>query len=459
MKSFLLSLSPAARIGMVVGSAVIVAGTLTVALNLGGPRFDVLFNDLRQADAAAISEQLDAWKVPFEIHDDGRTLTVPGEQVHATRLRLVSAGIPTGGRVGFELFKDSNFGVTEFAQKVNFQRALQGELERTIAAFDAVEHVRVHLNLNEARGLLARDQPNTASVALTLRPDAQLTAAQVSGIRNLVASSVEGLQSESVVVLDETGTSLVESDEDVASSITERLTDQAHIERLIHSRIATMMGRVFSLNDVSIAVDVQLNLDRVSVEKEQIRPQGSNGAGLVVRERRDGQRTEALPANGEPGPPRTVQSEVEYQHGREREQVIPAPGRIERLSIAVVVPATVDEETVAKLRTVIAAAAGLQPDRGDTIEVAALIAPRLADVEREEFSSPLVEPASIAASQSTPSAAPSIGSWLVLVVAISALSAGLLLGRVSRRRHRLTQAEREAGMVQIRAWLALESAR
>lgn len=458
MNSWLSSLSSSARIGLLAGVLVIVSATIAVALSLSGQRFDVLFTDLREADAAAVRDQLEAWKVPFEIHDEGRTIAVASEEVPATRLRLVSAGVPSGGRVGFELFKDSNFGVTEFAQKINFQRALQGELERTIAAFEAVEHVRVHLNLNDSKGLLSRDQPNKASVALSLRPHAKLSAAQVSGIQNLIAASVEGLAAQSVVVLDETGASLTADSEFPASSIDARLADQQRIESMLSTRVGSILSHVFPLEQVSIAVDVQLNLDRVSLEKEQITPQGANGVGLVVRERRDGPAAAPATASGEPATRRpAVQSEVEYLHGREREQIVPAPGRIERLSVAVAVPSTANAETLQKVQAIIAAAVGLQPQRGDHLEVVALVPPAALNTELERPTISAAQPVPATRSEWLPRQPWwSIGTMLGLF-GIS-LVMGLWIGRASSRRS-LTAAERDAAMAQIRAWLGHEGAR
>lgn len=462
MISFFSALSKSARVGIAIGATLVLALSIAAALALTTMHFNTLFTDLREDDAAQISDQLQQWKVPFEIRDDGRTLAVPDDQVNNTRLRLVSAGVPSGGRVGFELFKDSNFGVTEFAQRVNFQRALQGELERTIASFAAVEHVRVHLNLSESSGLLGKNQPKKASVALGLRPHTQLDPSQVRGIQNLVSAAVDDLQVDSVVVLDEAGTPLLAGSlEPFDGALDARLREQSRIEQHIAQRIAQLLGPVFAEDEVRIGVDVLLNFDQVSAEREIVRPQGEAGASLVVRETRSnrsstaGNATSSAPAKG-------AQTQIEYQHGRDLEHVISAPGRIERLSVAVLLPARTDENTITALNSLLAAAVGLRPQRGDRIEVAALIQrPRLpadAATSNRAGAEPEIRMQEPATSPSAPAAMRLLGGWL-LAGSIGALCLllGVIAGRSSQRK-RLSPREREQAMARVKAWLNADEA-
>lgn len=454
MNAFFASLSSTARIGLIAGVALIVVATVAAFFALSQPNFGVLFSDLRDSDAAAISKQLDDWKVPYQILDQGHTLSVPPDQVLSTRLRLVSAGVPSGGRVGFELFKDSNFGITEFAQRVNFQRALQGELERTIASFDAVEQVRVHLNLSEAGGLLARDPVKKASVALSFRPGQSLGTDQVQGIRNLIAAAVEGLSADNVVVLDASGMPMGTDETNVGPhAFAARMSEQAQLEAHIRARAIGLLQRVFPDGEFDVAVDAQLNMDQVSVQTEQVRPQGSDGASLIVREKRSGQPSNA--GQNAPAARTPLQTEVEYQHGRQVEQVVPAPGRVEKLSVAILVPTSVDEERVIKVKALIAAAVGLNVQRGDQIEVAALIEgaaqTRASAAEEIESASPTLPPS---ISPTTPQ--PRLLTWVLgSIAAGGALLVGILLGRSSRPRT-LSRVERERGLAQIRTWLAHE---
>ena len=187
MRQFFASMSQRARIAFAVG-ILLIAGVVGVASWwIMHPPYGVLFRDLRESDAAEISATLDQMQTPYRLADEGKTILVPEAQVYETRMKLVSQGVPKGGSVGFELFKDSDYGVTEFAQRVNFQRALQGELERTIAALDEVASARVHLTIRRS-DLFSPDQdPSKASVTLSLRPRKHLDARYVAGIQRRVA--------------------------------------------------------------------------------------------------------------------------------------------------------------------------------------------------------------------------------------------------------------------------------
>jgi flagellar M-ring protein FliF len=165
----------------------------------------ILFSNLRAADAATIVADLDKKKVPYHLADDGTTILVAQNQVDTTRLGLLSEDLPLRGTVGFELFNKSDIGLTEFAQKINYQRALQGELARTIMAMDAVDTARVHLSLPDATIFQDDKREPKASIALTLKPGRQLSPGSVRGIQRLVAAAVSDLNISNVVVLDGDG--------------------------------------------------------------------------------------------------------------------------------------------------------------------------------------------------------------------------------------------------------------
>ena len=201
IKTFYFSLAQGARRGLLAGLVLLALGTVVALWWIFSPRESLLFGNLKEADAAEIAAALDEWKVPHQFTPDGTGILVDEQQMHALRMRLVSAGVPRGGHVGFELFDDNEFGVTEFAQRINYQRALQGETERTIATVPGVQSARVHLSIRRPGLFLADEAQSKASVALTLVPGAAVERKQVVGIRNLVASAVDGLQPESVVVV------------------------------------------------------------------------------------------------------------------------------------------------------------------------------------------------------------------------------------------------------------------
>src|SRR5688500_17546169 len=176
LREFMKSLGTGARLGLALGVLVIVLGTVVALWWALTPRWSLLFGGLAEDDAAEIAASLAEWKVPYRFVDDGTAIEVAADQVYDTRMKLVGAGVPSGGHVGFELFDESDFGATEFAQRVNYQRALQGEIERTIGALPGVESARVHLTIRRP-GLFVGEQENSkASVALALVPGTMLDA-------------------------------------------------------------------------------------------------------------------------------------------------------------------------------------------------------------------------------------------------------------------------------------------
>ncbi|GLK50162.1 hypothetical protein GCM10017620_31360 [Brevundimonas intermedia] len=201
-------LSPVFQIALAVGVALALAAGLVVAYLTLRPRYEVLFRDLRPADAATILAQLEKDKTPHRVADGGTAILAPEDQVDEIRLAILGADLPLKGTVGFELFNKSDMGLTEFAQRINYQRALQGELSRTIMTMDAIDSARVHLTLSEPSVFRADRKPAKASVALAPRRGRVLTADTVAGVRRLVAAAVPELDAAAVVVVDATGAAI-----------------------------------------------------------------------------------------------------------------------------------------------------------------------------------------------------------------------------------------------------------
>lgn len=171
-----------------------------------------LFTALRAADASVIVADLERRKIPYRLEDDGTTVLVPDDRVDATRLSVMSEDLPLHGTVGFELFNKSDLGLTDFAQRINYQRALQGELARTILALDGVESTRVHIAIGEDRLFREDRVPPKASVTIRMRNGAALPARTAQGIQRLVAAAVPKLDPANVVILDEAGRTVVAGD-------------------------------------------------------------------------------------------------------------------------------------------------------------------------------------------------------------------------------------------------------
>lgn len=203
-------------------------------------QYDVLFSDLRPADASAIVTELETRNIPFELTNGETTILVPEDQVSTTRIAIAGSDLPIKGVVGFELFNESDLGLTEFAQKINYQRALQGELARTIMNLDGIESARVHLAIPERA--IFRDERATPKAAVTIhtKPGSTVTSASVEGIQRLVASAVNELALSDVSVLDESGSLISESPNFDEFAVPEIAEKQA-VEQYYQARIASAL--------------------------------------------------------------------------------------------------------------------------------------------------------------------------------------------------------------------------
>ncbi|MBP2161177.1 MULTISPECIES: flagellar basal-body MS-ring/collar protein FliF [Asticcacaulis] len=235
----------------------------------------ILFSNLRPTDAATIVAELDKKKVPYRLADDGTTILVSADKVDATRLGILSQDLPLKGSVGFELFNKSDIGLTEFAQKINYQRALQGELSRTIMAIDAVDTARVHLSLPE--DTIFRDDKRSpkASIALTLKPGRSLSTGAVLGIQRLVAASVAELNAADVVVLDGEGQVIsteISSETSTAQSPAQHAAEVFFAEKVRQTLFATYPGQEFTVRVTALPVFRPVESDDADAEEEPSDP-------------------------------------------------------------------------------------------------------------------------------------------------------------------------------------------
>jgi flagellar M-ring protein FliF len=418
----------------------------------------VLFSDLRPQDAAVMSAELEKLKVPYSVADNGATLLVDRSQVHALRLKLMGRDLPLHGTVGFEVFNTTDFGMTEFAQKINYQRALQGELTRTILSFPEIREARVHLALPE-QGLFKQHAARPkAAVTLALRSGQGLRSEQVSGIQRLVAAAVPGLAAQEVTVLDQQGIALsrsAEADTDAAAS--GRLEIKRETENYLSRKAGAVLEQAFGPGQALASVDVTLNMDQVRVTTEDVigAPDGKGGTatGVLVREREsardnatpDPRGNDARAARGS-----SMQRDVEYQAGRRVEHLVGQPGAIRRLQVVALIRQTLSETRVAEVQRLVGAAVGASAERGDTVVVQTVQAVA-APPEKA------VAPAAPArpANPQTPGASAPL--WATVLAGLAASVALVLVwaarARANRLPPRLTQGQREAALQRVQAWM------
>jgi flagellar M-ring protein FliF len=261
-----------------------VTGIVFVSKWAGQADYAVLYSDLKPTDSAAVIEQLKTQKIKYEVRGDGDTIAIsPPEMVHELRINLAGEGIPKGGTMGMEIFDNLSLGATSFVEKRNFQRALQGELERTITAIDSVSSARVHITQPEKSVFSKKGDAPTASVLLRLRPGAELDKKQIKGISNLVAGSVEGLTTDNVNIIDVYGNLLTtkEEGEDNLGVEATRLQYQREIEKGYVQHIEQMIAKVLGAGKV--VARVSANMDFSSNEREE---ESYDPGGQVMRSER-----------------------------------------------------------------------------------------------------------------------------------------------------------------------------
>lgn len=195
---------------LIAGIAAVVAVMVVVWLWSKQPDYRVLFANYSDKDGGAIVASLEQMNVPYKFSEGGSSILVPAAQVHEMRLKLASQGLPKGGNIGFELLENQKFGVSQFVEQVNFQRALEGELERSIQSIDAVQTARIHLAIPKPSVFVRDQQKPSASVLLNLHPGRSLNPQQVSAIVHLVASSISELAPANVTIVDQNGTLLTD---------------------------------------------------------------------------------------------------------------------------------------------------------------------------------------------------------------------------------------------------------
>jgi flagellar M-ring protein FliF len=349
-----------------------------------------LYTNLAPQDGAAIVKELDAEKIPYAISSGGTVIEVPRGVIYQTRLKLAGKGVPAGGAVGFEIFEKTAFGVSEFTQQVNYLRALQGELSRTINSLAAVQSSRVHLALPARSNFLGPEEKPSASVVIDLRPGYRLSPDQVQGVVNLVASSVPKLSSDKVIVIDSSGRPLKEIAVAAPNSEAEKLNLLKHKqEEELQRRIESLLDPVLGPGKVVVRANVQINLQETLMTKEEFDPDNK-----VVRSQRSALDdaggvkggTVGVQANvpggeatkvGDGGARRSNET-VTYEVGHTTSRIAEPRGQVQKLSVAVFVDGKYDAgkyvarsaEEMEMIKGMVKRAVGFDAERGDEIEVA-----------------------------------------------------------------------------------------
>ena len=363
-----------------------------------------LFTDVAAEDAGALVERLRAANVEYKVSDNG-TILVQSARVAELRLEMAAAGLPRTGRIGFELFDKANFGATDFAEHVNFRRALEGELERSVMALVEVERARVHVTFPKDSVFLDRREPAKASVMVKLRPGAQLSPQHILGITHLTASAVEGLDPGAVSVLDMSGALLNRPRRGSAAEdlgATDAMMEyRVALERDYQSKIRATLDPLLGENKYRSGVSIDCDFTSGEQSEELFDPErsvmvtsqktedisGSAVAGGVPGTASNLPRPVSKPPGGGAGVSRTTES-ISYQTSRVVKHLKIPQGALKRISVSVLVDQDVrwegtganakrvlippSPERLKVVRDVLAGVVGFQQDRGDQILVETL---------------------------------------------------------------------------------------
>lgn len=266
--------------------AVAAAAAIVVALVLWAktPDYRVLYNNLSNEDGGAIVTQLTQMNIPYRFEENGGALMVPAEKVHELRLRLAQQGLPKGGAVGFELLDKEKFGISQFSEQVNYQRALEGELSRTIETLGPVKGARVHLAMPKPTLFVREQKSPSASVTLLLQPGRALDEGQISAIVHMVSSSVAGLPPGNVTVVDQSGRLLTRSDAAGRDLNDAQLKYATEVESRYQQRIEAILAPIVGNGNVHAQVTAQIDFDAREQTEEQYKP-NSDPANAAVRSR------------------------------------------------------------------------------------------------------------------------------------------------------------------------------
>ncbi|TDA69423.1 MAG: flagellar M-ring protein FliF [Clostridia bacterium] len=380
--------SAGTQAGIIVGGATILAVLIFLSQWLGRPQYAPLFTNVEMEEAAGVVAYLKENNVPYQLQGEG-TILVPQEQVYDLRLQVAASGLLNGSGVGFELFDKTQLGMTDTQWYLNYQRALQEELRRTITQYDQIEQARVHLVIPQPSVFIKNESPAQAAVVLKLRPLATLAPEQVKSIMYLVASSVEGMKPENVRVIDTEGRVLSEgvltnAEAGMASALTAQQQEQKRdFERQLEQRIQQKLEQILGPGNVVVMVSADLDFSRREVSRTEYgngtvrseqttQEQGSGTGGALPPQVGDPNRQPpvygAVTGTGQSNYSRDQQTR-NYEVNETQEKITYPPGEVRSISTSVAVNGPLAANTVQQVENIVRTAVGYQQQRGDQISV------------------------------------------------------------------------------------------
>jgi flagellar M-ring protein FliF len=378
--------TPGQKVLSLVGVAVVVIASVFFMRLTSTPSYAPLFTNLSPTDAASITSKLQSANVPYQLSNGGATILVPQSQVYQERLNMAQAGLPANSTVGLSLLDNVGITSSQITQQADYQRALQGELATTIEALSGVTAAQVNLALPPTDAFaISQSGTTTASVLVTLAAGVTLSSQQVQGIVHLVASSIPNLSAQNVTVVDQNGDLLSAPGYDTSGS--QNASATSTFEQQVDASLTSMLQNVVGMNHVAVQVAAQLNFNQSTTKTSTIQttPKGTPVTAPTqtssTNQTYTGTGTAPGGTLGTITPPTgsnqtsnysQTQTTNNYAIGQVNQTIQQAPGAIQRMSVAVLVDSSVKGVKLAAIKSLVSAAAGLQPARGDTISVVKL---------------------------------------------------------------------------------------
>ena len=365
--------------GIVVITFVLLGVTLFF---LNEPSYSTLYTGLAQEDASKVVEHLTSQKIPYKLEDNGQTIKVQKEKVYETRLSLASKGIPSTGIIGYEIFDKTTMGMSEFMQKLNYKRAIEGELARTIIQQEGVEGVRVHIVMPQKAVFKEEEKPPTASVVLKLKNNYTLTKNNIAAITNLVSSSVEGLTPGHISILDTKGRLLSRENEEGSLAVTsaKQYEVKQSIENYLAQKAQTILDNVLGYGNAMIQITADVDFAQVEKTMETYDPDGQVAVSEQIIKGENNGRI-AADSNAQV----SQNSTVNYEISKTIQKVVEGSGNIKRLSVSTVINYAAKEvkngekvevtyeprsqDQMKKLEEIVKNAVGLDTKRNDQFSI------------------------------------------------------------------------------------------
>lgn len=390
ISNFVRAMSPSQAIMLIGITAGIVVGAVVMTGWVSSISYATLYSGLEPSEAGEITEYLTEQNIPYQLADGGKTVSVPSGDVYKVRISLASQGLPRSGNIGYSIFDQSNLGMTEFLQNLNFRRALEGELMRTIMQLSDVQAARVHIVMPKDR-LFARDQKEaTASIVLKLKTPAGLSKSQLAGITHLVAASVEGLKPENISIVDYNGNLLtnVNDPDPLAGLTTSQLEVRKNVENYLEKKAQSMLDGVIGTGKSIVRVTAELDFKQVETTSELYDPNST-----VIRSEEKTEETKTVADKSEEVNESTDDSRIEtsitnYEINKTVEHIINSVGNVKRLSVALLIDGVYTpaegaggtgttelvyqprpQEDIDRIASIVKNAVGFDGERNDQIEV------------------------------------------------------------------------------------------